>query len=593
MNRISLHRRRAALPRLRLCHLHAAILVAWAIQAQGQALFGPVSDAERTLNAAYVVAEWEVNPNALDLLWQSDSRRIDVQVPNAATGTEMTWTLESVPTATPKLLVTLMSPNGLVDAFPHTPELRVFRLVDSPWNGFLWVQKQAVRGVLKAHGTTFEVGQLEGTRHALFDVEASPGRQTLVCGADSEGWGLTNPSSGDSASGARSDTLCVEFAVDIDHYTFESLGESVEECVIWGLGHLAGASEVFVEELDGTVEFRPVHCNIWVEPEPWADVAGNAGEMLNQLTHEWNNNPILSSIPRDLVHLFSQRWDTGVGGIAWLGTVCGGHGVAFSNSLSASIPQYPSLTWGLKTICHEIGHNFGSAHTHWCNWPGGPDHPNGAAGGTIHNCAFAEGGCVNVVAQEAGTIMSYCFAGPLEFHPVVKAHALLPAIADDACLGDCGAFPDPLNLLGCTDESSCNYDPDAMINDGSCVYPAFTYVDCDGACLEDVDDDGVCDPVDECVGPCLIPNVFTPNASRGNNVFPIRDLDGYDGSVLRIYNRMGSLVWSEASFPGSDRIVWDGNTASGNPCPEGVYFWVLLRSDGATQSGEVSLFRGG
>ena len=39
-----------------------------------------------------------------------------------------------------------------------------------------------------------------------------------------------------------------------------------------------------------------------------------------------------------------------------------------------------------------------------------------------------------------------------------------------------------------------------MVDDGTCTYPEFSYVDCQGNCLEDVDSDGVCDAIDSCVG---------------------------------------------------------------------------------------------
>ena len=47
--------------------------------------------------------------------------------------------------------------------------------------------------------------------------------------------------------------------------------------------------------------------------------------------------------------------------------------------------------------------------------------------------------------------------------------------------------------FGCTDSGACNFDDTANFDDGTCAYPAFPY-DCDGVCLEDSDEDGVCDP---------------------------------------------------------------------------------------------------
>ena len=53
------------------------------------------------------------------------------------------------------------------------------------------------------------------------------------------------------------------------------------------------------------------------------------------------------------------------------------------------------------------------------------------------------------------------------------------------------------SVQGCTDELACNYNSDVVEDDGSCEYPVFGY-DCNGNCLNDLDDDGVCDDFDNC-----------------------------------------------------------------------------------------------
>ncbi|MBV42159.1 MAG: hypothetical protein CL834_03915, partial [Crocinitomicaceae bacterium] len=47
-------------------------------------------------------------------------------------------------------------------------------------------------------------------------------------------------------------------------------------------------------------------------------------------------------------------------------------------------------------------------------------------------------------------------------------------------------------VAGCIDDAACNYSADATDDDGSCTYADAGY-DCDGNCLVDTDDDGVCD----------------------------------------------------------------------------------------------------
>lgn len=45
---------------------------------------------------------------------------------------------------------------------------------------------------------------------------------------------------------------------------------------------------------------------------------------------------------------------------------------------------------------------------------------------------------------------------------------------------------------GCTDPDACNYDQANNLEDGSCTYPE-PLLNCDGTCLNDADNDGVCD----------------------------------------------------------------------------------------------------
>ena len=72
---------------------------------------------------------------------------------------------------------------------------------------------------------------------------------------------------------------------------------------------------------------------------------------------------------------------------------------------------------------------------------------------------------------------------------------------DGNCLADTDGdgICDPDEVGGCQEEAACNYNADATDDDGSCTYPANENVDCDGNCLADTDGDGVCDP-DEIAG---------------------------------------------------------------------------------------------
>lgn len=87
------------------------------------------------------------------------------------------------------------------------------------------------------------------------------------------------------------------------------------------------------------------------------------------------------------------------GGVAYVGVLCAkNYGVAYSN-IRNTFKQFPTYSWTVEVVAHEMGHNFGSPHTQSCDWPGGP----------IDGCVPSEGGCPRGPAPNGGgTIMSYC-----------------------------------------------------------------------------------------------------------------------------------------------------------------------------------------
>ena len=97
------------------------------------------------------------------------------------------------------------------------------------------------------------------------------------------------------------------------------------------------------------------------------------------------------------------------------------------------------------------------------------------------------------------------------------------------------------SVCGCTNLEADNYNPNATVDDGSCIFP---------------------DPI------INAPNVLTPDGDGINDVF---DLDWLNLSTLRlvILNRWGNVIYDETS----DNLLlsvpsWDGGTSE-----DGVYFY--------------------
>ncbi len=69
-------------------------------------------------------------------------------------------------------------------------------------------------------------------------------------------------------------------------------------------------------------------------------------------------------------------------------------------------------------------------------------------------------------------------------HPYVDGECVNDADEDGVC--------DEFEIPGCTEEDACNFDPNATENDMTCEFATAPY-DCDGNCVNDADGDGICD----------------------------------------------------------------------------------------------------
>ena len=313
----------------------------------------------------------------------------------------------------------------------------------------------------------FEINTLNN-EIILFDVNDCIDQNTFSCAVEEKAREISvNHSSSESVTIPD----CIELAIEIDQYTRNTFFSN-SAASTWAHAIIAGVSQVYFGEVN--IHINVVHTIIWNTADPYAGIISDAGAMLSALRSHWNTNN--TSISRDIVHLLTKRSNTGTGGIAYVDVLCNNsYGYAFSSDLNSNTSfgfPNPPYTWNLFVVSHEIGHNVGANHTHWCGWA--PEPWNGFGGGPIDNCVSVEGSCPDSPTPQVGTIMSYCHttsSGALiDFHDIVISQALNPGINNASCLSACPFY-------GCTDPTALNYDSLATVDDGSCIYPSITLGD--------------------------------------------------------------------------------------------------------------------
>jgi gliding motility-associated-like protein len=83
-----------------------------------------------------------------------------------------------------------------------------------------------------------------------------------------------------------------------------------------------------------------------------------------------------------------------------------------------------------------------------------------------------------------------------------------------------------------------------------------------------------------------IMNLFTPNNDGYNDFWELPDLATWGKCDVKVYNRWGKLVFSDANY----NNLWDG-TSNGSPLSEGAYYFIIKTQNAGTIKGTVNIVR--
>ncbi|GAB3702413.1 hypothetical protein GCM10027592_31810 [Spirosoma flavus] len=237
-----------------------------------------------------------------------------------------------------------------------------------------------------------------GTEYAIYNENAvTTQKRKLNCGTGDEP--AVSPTSGKNLTGPiTNSTTCVKYIgiyLEADYATYQLYSGDVNQLTTDILFLFEQVSTVFRNE---GIYTQLNQLYLWNTADPYVS-ASSAENLLNQFRNRWNSTG--NNFPGQVAHLLSSRFFTDAGGVAYVeGLASRSYAYGVSVNIYPYVARpYPVYSYEVQTVAHELGHNFGSHHTHWCGWPGG----------AIDNCAGVEGSCnPGPYPVDGGTIMSYC-----------------------------------------------------------------------------------------------------------------------------------------------------------------------------------------
>jgi len=200
---------------------------------------------------------------------------------------------------------------------------------------------------------------------------------------------VNKPSFDPNAKKASKDAnSCIRIYFEVGYGPYTQNGSNVNSTSNWVTALFNNVKTLYDNE---SVKVAVSEIFVWTTTDPYS---GTPSAILNQF------RATRTSFNGDVGQLLRNPATTSV---AWVNAICGNLKYSYCgvNAQNIAVPTY---SWNIEAMTHELGHNFGSPHTHACAWNG-----NNTAIDGCGPAAGADEGCDGPLPTTTkGTIMSYC-----------------------------------------------------------------------------------------------------------------------------------------------------------------------------------------
>lgn len=374
----------------------------------------------------------QLRPKALSDLVEKDLETLTMRVPVFG-GPPVDLELVKVHLFAPNFVVATSDSKGAPVAYNHGVHYwgRIKGSDDSL--ATISVFKDEVMGSYSspAHGN-FVVGKLAGANpqrdHILYAENDLTSAIPVSCAMPDDDVPFSPEQVSDSTFAAQA-SRCVKVYVEADFDLFQTKG-SVSETVNFLTGVFNQSAALYNNE---GLPISLSEIFVWTSPSPYT--GSSADQQLAQF------QSVRTSFNGDVAQLVDLQDQGGIA--AGFNAFCNPSASA-RESYSGIFPFFsdvPTYSWTVYVFTHEMGHLFGSRHTHACVWNG-----NGTAlDGCGQTAGFFEGGCgVGPIPGDGGTMMSYCHLNSVGVNfsqgfGSQPGNVIRNGFNSASCLGACGA----------------------------------------------------------------------------------------------------------------------------------------------------------
>ncbi len=379
-----------------------------------------------------------------------------------------------------------------------------------------------VMGYVTLDGQTHYIAQIPDQDMAA--VTSNAGEAELpplaeFCNVEDVGGTFFKSYAGDSGPAASPAGMRVAvMALDADQAFFNIFGD-LTAAQTYLLQLLGAVSDIYQRDIN--MKLMASFVRVWsTGGEPF-----NQNSLFSFRTY-WNDNEDTTGI--DLIHLISGRRDLNFGGTAYLSAYCTEFRYGISGFINGTFPTPIGIpnngNWDVTVFTHELGHNFGSWHTH----------------DSIQYIPLIDSCAYNFASRS--TILSYCHIHPgytanidMRYHARVQQVIESNIVSGSACFWfDCNdnGIDDSIDIADATSaDVNANGIPDECEDcNGNGIFDSDDIL---GASL-DVNSNGI---PDECEADCNgngVPDEFEANFINdvnGNNILDICEPDCNNNSI--------------------------------------------------------------